>query len=114
MTVLLGARRFRRAEGRRGHRNGFYEQDLATQIGIVTAIRVPRGRAAVPERSVFSRHQRRQGWVNQVIRETFLAGVSTRRVVGQLHERFPQAAALRVEAGPDILAFAAFPVAHWR
>lgn len=32
----------------------------------------------------------------------------------QLHERFPQAAALLAEAGPDILAFTAFPIAHWR
>src|SRR3972149_1524835 len=44
MTVLLGASRFRRTEARRGQRNGFYERDLATQIGIVTAIRVPRAR----------------------------------------------------------------------
>jgi transposase-like protein len=36
------------------------------------------------------------------------------RVAEQLHERFPQAAALLAEAGPDILAFTAFPVAHWR
>ncbi len=37
-----------------------------------------------------------------------------RRVVEQLEERFPQAAALLDEAGPEILAFTAFPVAHWR
>ena len=36
------------------------------------------------------------------------------RVVEQLHERFPQAAALLAGAGPDILAFTAFPVAHRR
>ena len=36
------------------------------------------------------------------------------RVVEQLHERFPQAAALLAEAGPDILAYTAFTVAHWR
>ncbi|MBP7126095.1 transposase [Myxococcota bacterium] len=35
------------------------------------------------------------------------------RVVAQI-ERFPQAAALLEEAGPDILAFAAFPKEHWR
>ena len=80
MAVLLGASRFRRTEARRGHRNGFYERDLATQVGIVTAIRVPRARDMSVNRSVFSRYQRRQGQVNQVIRETFLAGVSTRRV----------------------------------
>ncbi len=29
-------------------------------------------------------------------------------------ERFPQAAAVLEEAGPEILAFTAFPVAHWK
>ena len=80
MTELLGAARFRRSEERRGYRNGFYQRDLATQIGIVTAIRVPRARGETVEWSVFSRYQRRQEQVNQVIREVFLAGVSTRRV----------------------------------
>ena len=36
------------------------------------------------------------------------------RMVGMLDERFPQAAELLADAGPDILAFPAFPVAHWR
>jgi len=80
MTVLLGAGRFRRTDERSGHRNGFYSRDLVTQIGVVTAIRVPRARGGVVERSAFSRYQRRQAQVNQVIREVFLAGVSTRRV----------------------------------
>jgi len=80
LTVLLGASRYRRVEGRHGYRNGFYQRDLATQVGIVMAIRVPRARDRVGKRSVFSRYQRRQAQVNQVIRETFLAGVSTRRV----------------------------------
>ena len=31
-----------------------------------------------------------------------------------LDERFPQAAELLADVGPDILAFTAFPVAHWR
>jgi len=80
MTELLGAAHFRRTELRRGYRNGFYQRDLATQLGIVTAIRVPRARAGPVRRSVFSRYQRRQQQVNEVIREVFLAGVSTRRV----------------------------------
>lgn len=80
MTVLLGAGRYRRVERRHGYRNGFYERDLATQVGVVTAIRVPRARDGVGRRSVFSRYQRRQSQVNQVIRDVFLAGVSTRRV----------------------------------
>ena len=35
------------------------------------------------------------------------------RMVGMLDERFPQAAELLADAGPDILAFTAFPVTHW-
>jgi transposase-like protein len=80
MTVLLAASRHRRIESRRGYRNGFYERDLATQIGIVTAIRVPRTREIAARRSVFSRYGRRQAQVNELIREVFLAGISTRRV----------------------------------
>lgn len=80
MTVLLGAARFRRTDLRHGYRNGFYERDLATQMGIVTAIRVPRARSEPISHSVFSRYQRRHQQVNDVIREVFLAGVSTRRV----------------------------------
>lgn len=80
LTVLLGASRFRRTESRGGYRNGFYQRDLVTQMGIVAAIRVPRARGQSAPRSVFSRYQRRQGQVNNLIREVFLAGVSTRRV----------------------------------
>jgi putative transposase len=36
------------------------------------------------------------------------------RIVEQLRDRFPAAAALLEDAGPEILAFTAFPQAHWR
>lgn len=36
------------------------------------------------------------------------------RVIDQLEDRFPQAALMLSEAGPDVLAFTAFPVVHWR
>ena len=35
------------------------------------------------------------------------------RVVDQLEDRFPEAAAMLVDAGADLLAFAAFPTEHW-
>jgi putative transposase len=35
------------------------------------------------------------------------------RVVEQLEVRFPEAAAMLVDAGGDILAFAGFPIEHW-
>jgi transposase-like protein len=37
-----------------------------------------------------------------------------RRVITQLGERFSNVALMLEEAGPDILAFTAFPAAHWR
>ena len=105
MTVLLGAARFRRTEGRRGYRNGFYQRDLATQIGIVTSMRVPRARGESVQRSVFSRYQRRQAQVNDVIREVFLAGVSTRRVgeclQAVLHDRVSAQTVSRVVRSLD-------------
>jgi putative transposase len=36
------------------------------------------------------------------------------RIVTQLETRFPEAAALLDEAGPDLLAFTGFPKEHWR
>ena len=36
------------------------------------------------------------------------------RIVASLEERFPEAAALLDEAGPDLLAFTGFPKEHWR
>lgn len=80
LVELLGASRYRRTELRHGYRNGFYQRDLATQIGIVQGIRVPRGRTSVGRWQVFRRYHRRQAQVNVLIREVFLAGVSTRRV----------------------------------
>ena len=36
------------------------------------------------------------------------------RVVEQLDDRFPEAAAMLAEAAPEVLAFTACPVAHWK
>ncbi len=36
------------------------------------------------------------------------------RIVTQLEERFPDAAAMLDDAGPDLLAFTGFPKEHWR
>ena len=36
------------------------------------------------------------------------------RVIEQLEERFPAAAEMLQDAGPEILAFASFPFAHWK
>jgi putative transposase len=61
-----------------------------------------------------------QGFVATIVRSIFAQpdADSVReqhgRVVGQLEGRFPEAAAMLDEAGPEILAFTGFPKEHWR
>lgn len=121
LTLLLGASRYRRVEGRGGYRNGFYERDLVTQIGIIQGVRVPRGRGVRSHHAVFERYQRRQGEVNQLIRDVFLRGVSTREVGRVLEtvlgERVSAATVSRVARSLDeeVRRFHASPVSGaWR
>ena len=64
--------------------------------------------------------RRAQPWVATMIRTIYQqpspeeVHAQHARMVGMLDERFPQAAELLADVGPDILAFTAFPVAHWR
>ena len=80
MTQLLGVARYRRTECRQGYRNGFYSRDLVTQFGILSGVRVPRTREPHAGFAVLTRYQRYEARVEALIREVFLAGVSTRRV----------------------------------
>jgi putative transposase len=121
MVELLAASRYRRVENRRGHRNGFYDRDLVTQIGIVRGMRVPRARGLSPERVVLGRYQRRCVKVDHLIRNVFLRGVSTRQVGEVLQELLgePVSAATvsRVAAGLDgeVGRFHGSPLGdHWR
>jgi putative transposase len=120
-VLLLGASRYRRVEGRRGHRNGFYDRDLVTQIGIIQGIRVPRSRGLHDEHAVFARYQRRQPEVDQLIRDVFLRGVSTREVGRVLEtilgEPVSAATVSRVARSLDaeVQRFHAAPLGdHWR
>ncbi len=70
---------YKRADSRRGYRNGHYERSLFTQFGVIKSLRVPRARESYPSK-IIPRYQRRQEEINRMIREMFLAGVSTRRV----------------------------------
>lgn len=61
-------------------RNGFYTRTLGTELGWIPDLRVPRSRRGDFHPTVLPRYQRRQDAVNRLLRTTFLAGVSTRRV----------------------------------
>lgn len=76
----LRAGRYRRSDLRRGYRNGYRHRSLLTELGLVEHLLVPRDREGCYQPTVVARYQRRQEKVNGLVRECFLAGVSTRRV----------------------------------
>ena len=76
----LRAGRYRRTEFRRGYRNGYRHRNILTKLGLVERLRVPRDREGHYQLTVIEAYQRRPETVNQLIRECFLGGLSTRRV----------------------------------
>jgi len=75
----LQVSRYRRSKLRRGYRNGYYPRDLYTMFGVIKSLRVPRARERYDSR-ILPHYQRRQEEINRMVRDMFLAGVSTRRV----------------------------------
>jgi putative transposase len=75
----LQASPYQRTEVRRGYRNGYYERGLYSQYGVIKALRIPRSRDGFISQ-IIPHYQRNLVRVNQMVRNIFLAGVSTRRV----------------------------------
>lgn len=75
----LQASPYQRTEVRRGYRNGYYERDLYSQYGVIKSLRMPRTRSGF-ESQIIPHYQRNLNRINQMVRNIFLAGVSTRRV----------------------------------
>jgi len=74
-----GAEPYQRAESRKAHRNGYKERSLKTRCGEVT-LKKPQFRGISFETKVFDRYSRvEKALVNAVI-ESYLQGVSTRRI----------------------------------
>jgi len=79
-TDWLGVGRYvREDEVRRDYRNGYYRRDLGTRLGLLRSLRVPRTRRGCRSQ-LLGRYQRRQEPVNELVREAFLRGISTRQV----------------------------------
>jgi putative transposase len=89
LLEFLQASRYRRTEVRRGYRNGYYERSLFSQYGLIKALRIPRARTGYSSQ-ILPNYQRRQGEINRMVREMFLAGVSTRRVGEVLYQVWGQ------------------------
>ena len=76
----LQAWKYGRLESRRGYRNGYRERSLLTEFGLIEYLRVPRDRGGCYQPALLATYERRQSEVNRLVREAFLAGISTRRV----------------------------------
>jgi transposase-like protein len=77
VTAVIGAGRYERKVGRRDRRNGTYLCDLATSVGVIEDLAVPRTRKG-HQTQVFARYHRRQDELDQAIGAMFVAGASQR------------------------------------
>jgi len=80
IIAQLQVARYQRSGNRLGYRNGHRKRSLLTEYGLLDNIKVPRDRQGIYQSSLLTRYQRRQGQVNEMVREMFLDGVSTRKV----------------------------------
>jgi transposase-like protein len=80
LQLVVGAGRYERGGGRRGHRNGSYTRDLVTTLGVIEDLRVPRLREGSVGYRAIERYRRFCGAVDSVVLECFVSGVSTRRM----------------------------------
>jgi putative transposase len=75
----LGVEPYERSEERQGYRNGYRQRDLFTRVGRLT-LRVPRDREGKFSTQLFERYQRSEKALVLALQESYLQGVSTRKV----------------------------------
>ena len=79
VEAFIGAGPYQRTTQRRDHRNGTYQRDLGTGIGVIEDLAVPRTRKGF-RTQLFERYQRRRAELDEAITDMFVGGVSTSRV----------------------------------
>lgn len=78
-TEFLAAEPYERKPVREGHRNGYRERELTTRLGRLN-LRVPRDREGRFSTDLFERYQRSEKALVLALQESYLQGVSTRKV----------------------------------
>ena len=66
--------------GREDSRNGYYPRTWQTQIGLIEKLHVPRCRRKALAKEILKRYKDNESALNNLIKDIFLAGVSTNRV----------------------------------
>ncbi len=74
-----GAARYERTDGRKAHRNGYKDRSLKTRVGELT-LQKPQFREFPFETQVFERYTRVEKALENAIIESYLQGVSTRKI----------------------------------
>ena len=89
VKAFVNAARYERTSERQDYRNGNYERDLGTSMGVIEDLPVPRTRGGF-HTELFESYQRRQAELDEAICEMFVGGVSTVRV-GEVIEKLSDA-----------------------
>jgi transposase-like protein len=79
LAAFLGAERYARTEARRGYRNGYKPRTLKTRVGRIELL-VPQDRDGQFRTELFGRYQRNEKALVLALQESYIQGVSTRRV----------------------------------
>jgi len=85
LDAVLGAGRYERAQGRRGHRNGSKPRELTTSFGKTTfhrprAVVFENGKAVEFQSTIIDRYRRRSREVDAALLGMYFGGVNTRKV----------------------------------
>ena len=79
MTETLGAERYERTDDRVSYRSGYYRRQLVTRVGRIE-LRVPQDRRGHFSTDLFDRYQRSEKALVMALVESYVQGVSTRKV----------------------------------
>jgi transposase-like protein len=79
MTEQLGAERYERSDGRVAYRSGYYRRQLVTRVGRIE-LRIPQDRQGHFSTELFDRYQRSEKALVMALVESYVQGVSTRKV----------------------------------
>lgn len=78
-SEFMAVEPYERSEERQGYRNGYRQRDLFTRVGRLT-LRVPRDREGHFSTRLFERYQRSEKALVLALQESYLQGVSTRKM----------------------------------
>lgn len=82
----LSLPRYSRKKPRLDYRNGYYQRDIESSMGLIENVKVPRNRINPYKISLFKKYKRKEIALINLIKDAFLSGLSTRKV-GEVLEK---------------------------